>query len=525
MNAAPIPPQRRQTPAGSPKSLAPAQPADDAPDIVTIRIVETNDMHGTVVPTLDNRIYDRPALMGGFAYLATLVHKVRALDPQHFLLLDAGDSVHGQAATDLEQGLPMADLMNKLGYNATTVGNHDVQWGLAALEARAQRNQFPTITANVAHSDGTPLVNSVPYRVFDMGDVKIGVTGVLTRETISSQRADRLEGIHIGDESKALDASIKAMREQGVDIIRPLTHVGMEEDVKLASEHPGEGLLFQGGHSHTRVGAPVEVAGNTITQNGYMLREAGLTEIDYDRKHRRVVEVRHTLIPLDAEAIPPDPEVAAMVDKLRAAAEARLGQEVTSMPAALTRSSRESSSLGNVVTDAMRRAAGTDVALMNSDGLRSDLPAGKVCLRHLYEVFPFGGGLMKGHISGRDLLAALEHSVALRSSDPNVRSGFLQVSGLTFHYNDRLPPGYRVTQVEVGGKPLELRRNYSIALEDFLSGGDKLGYDMFGRQPFTSTSEAIMDVLAEQLQQGAWQPGHDEKRIVDDTPLSERQRG
>lgn len=460
------------------------------------------------------------ARLGGSAYLATVVNQVRAQDPQHTMLLDAGDSVHGTAATDLDEGLSMAEVMNTLGYDVGTIGNHDFQWGVPALESRLQKNAFDNVIANVREADGSPLPNTHPYVVKDMGGVKVGVMGILTHDTLQAQRTERLEGAQFLDEAETVAHYLPQMKQDGAELTVLLTHEGLVADEKLAAQMTDQGVLFIGGHSHDRVKGAVEVNGNYVVQAGSMGKEVGLLEVDYDRAAHRVVGVRHQLIPLDTAKVAPDPKVKAVVEKYLQAADEELGKVWVHLPHPLTRSNHTDSSLGNLVTDAMRAMTGAQVALINSDGLRADLPGGKVRLKDLYGVIPFGGELLKGSIRGQDLWNALERSISMREVGPDTQSGFLQVSGLHVEYDASRPAGQRLLKVDVGDSPLDPNASYSIALEDYLNAG-KLGYDPLKGHCPQDTSMTILDAFRDHLKDAASRRDLARVgRIVDRTPAA-----
>lgn len=487
------------------------------PDVVTLRFLHTNDMHGTLAPLKDTVLLGHPAELGGAAYLATLVNTLRAEAPDRTLVLDAGDAVHGQAASDLSEGVAMAEVMNAIGYDAATVGNHDPVWGVEAMERRLDRCEFPNVVANVSHDDGTLLANTAPYAIFDLDGVKVGVLGLLTPETVEASREDCIRGLRFDDEQEAIEHYLPEMRAKGADVAIMLTHDGLARDMVHANDNPDQDLLFIGGHSHSRTPDAIRMGGNHIVQAGSQGRELGVLEVDFDRSTRRIVDVRHTLVPVDTSVLSPDPDVQAIVDRYQREADEKMGRVVADLPGPYTRTNSQDSLLGNLVTDAMRIAAEADVAIMNSSGLRCDLPEGEVTVRGLYEVMPFGGELVKGTIRGQELMEVLERSAAYREPDAEVQSPFLQVSGVRFEYDADRPEGQRVVSAEVRGVPVEAGQTYSIAMEDFLAQG-KDGYDGLGRVQCQDVGQTIIDAVGSYLENHALQPGPEQPRIMDRTP-------
>lgn len=482
-----------------------------------VRLLYTNDVHGRVTPAQDRVILGQKAELGGSAYLASLVHRLRAEDPGRTLLLDDGDSVHGQLLTDLDAGKSMADVMTAIGYDAATLGNHDFQWGVPALLERLKDHaQYPVLVSNVVQEDGSALPDTEPHRLFDLKGVKVGVTGVLTCDTEHSQRTDRLQGVKFLDEAESVRRSVQALRAQGAHLVVVLSHMGQEGDVALARQLQGEGLIVLGGHSHDRLHEPLQVEGNWIVQAGSLGKELGSLSVDVDLGRRRVAGLEHRLIPVNPKEIEPDPEVAAMVATFQKRADEAMGDVVGHLAERLTRANHQDGTLGSFVCDSMRLAADADVAFMNTDGLRTDLDEGPVTRKDVYELMPFGGELVKGRLTGQELRDVLEHSVSHRETTPGVQSSFLQVGGLEFSYDATRPEGERLLEVRVGGEPLDPERSYTVALEDYLSHG-KLGYSTFRGGSWEEVGLSVNEAVHEGLAAGV-PVASAERRIEDRTP-------
>jgi len=469
-------------------------PAAPAPETRRIRILHTNDMHGAISPLPDEVVLGRPAELGGSAYTATLVDRARQADPCRTLVLDSGDAVHGQAATDLDKGRSMMQVMGEVGYDAATLGNHDFHWGVGNMLNRLALARHPVVVANVVMEDGSPVPNTRPHQVFDMDGIKVGVTGLLTADTAHEQRKDRIEGVRFLDEASTLRQNIEVMKDQGAEVILVMSHMGLDKDRQLARQFPGQNLVILGGHSHDRVTGPERLAGNYLVQAGSMGKEIG--EMVLDLNQRSIVGVEHHLVPVNPETIPADPEVAAIVARYEERAEKEMGKVLTDLPQRLGRSEQVDSGCGNLVTDAMRHSADTQVAFINSDALRTDLEPGPLTRKDLYEMMPFGSEVMRGRLTGQQILQALEHSIDQRSPSPEVHTPFLQVSGMRFAYDASMPPGERILATELDGRPLDPQATYTVALDDFLCLG-KMGYDSFKDGDWQPTGVEMLQAMAD----------------------------
>jgi 2',3'-cyclic-nucleotide 2'-phosphodiesterase (5'-nucleotidase family) len=463
---------------------------------VTLQLLHTNDMHGSLEPVKDRVILGHKTKLGGSAYLASVMKNARKANP-NTLVLDSGDSVSGQVASDLNQGRSMVEVMNRMPYSAATIGNHDFDFYVDSLVQRLEMAEYPLVLTNTTYEDGSPLPNTEPSKIIETPDLKVGLLGILTEDMDEVTLSENREGIKFEDPEDALEREIPKLRAQGADVIVVMSHNGLEEDIELAEEFPGQQLIILGAHSHDRLTEPMKVNGNYVFQAGSHGKELGKVEVEIDPESNKIVSIDSELLLVDPSKVQRDPEVGKVVDGYVAKAEKALGQVVGKTPRSLTRKYNTDSLLGNWVTDAMRNRLGTDIALMNSDGLRADLPEGSVSKGQVREVRPFDGMyLYKGEVSGLALMRALEHSTTYRETEPGGRSSFLQASGLEFSYDADRGEGERVFDVRVGNKPLKMDKNYSIACENYLASG-QLGYEAMAEGEYQETGLTTLEVLEE----------------------------
>ncbi|HEY4001879.1 MAG TPA: bifunctional UDP-sugar hydrolase/5'-nucleotidase [Candidatus Xenobia bacterium] len=471
------------------------------PNIVTLQILHTNDVHSHVEM---------------LPYIATAMKQAQARCPDTTLIVDAGDQLEGTVAGDLDHGAPMARIMGAMGYQYVTRGNHDWKWGLSALNEWDAQSKAHVVLANVRNAEGTLLPNTKPFEVAKVGGVSVGILGLLTTDTKNVASNEAMAGAQFDDEAQTL-AKYEPQLHSDVEMV--LDHCGKAADEKMATYQPANHgpLFFVGGHSHDTIDKPDVVSGNPIVQAGCYGAELGALQIDYDTQQHKVVGYRHEIIPIDPKSMQADPAIASMVAKYQAQADAKMSKVVATLPAPLTRSGQHDSTLGNMVTDAMRQAVGADVAFINSDGLRSDLPSGQVNLQNVYNVFPFECKLMKGTLTGQDIQAAMEHSATFRPDPDNWHASTMQVSGMTVHYDHSKPEGQRVTSIQVNGEPLDPKKSYTVAMRDYLAEG-KLGYTMFGKPDYQPTHIDLFDAMSAYLAHPSSPIPAPTGRIIDDTP-------
>ena len=448
----------------------------------TLTLLHLNDLHGALEPT---RAAAGQPEEGGAARLAALVRTERT---PATLFLAAGDLMQGTNLSNLFAGRPVIEALNLMGLDASAVGNHEFDGGQAALAERAAEARFPFLAANI---DGAGPWKAAEVR--RVGNVRVALFGLTTEETPVATHPRNVTGLSFTDAVAAARRMVAELRPQA-DIVVALTHLGFEEDEKLAAAVPGIDVIV-GGHTHTRAEQPEQVGATLIVQA--FERGAVLGRLDLEVTEGKVASHRYRLIPVDAAA-GEDPGVAAVVAGYAAQLGERMREPVGAAGVDLDGAkdavrSRETN-LGSLVADVMREAAGADVALVNGGTIRAGIPAGPVTVGAIYNVLPFDNWLISFALTGRELRAALETGVSrVEVGD----GGFPQVSGMRYVFDPRSSPGSRIVSVEVGGAPLDEERTYVLATHDFLAAGGN-GYTIFAGHEavFNDSGRWLRDVVA-----------------------------
>ena len=462
-----------------------------------LTILHTNDVHSRLAATLpfgstcNAKHISENKCLGGAARHASAINSVRA-EGGNVVLLDAGDQFQGTLFFTFYSGQAAAQVMNRLGYDAMAVGNHEFDNGPDTLARFAERIDFPLLAANMDVSAEPHLVGLVaPWTVLDVGGEKLGVIGLITEETPSISSPGR--NIRFADPAQSLKGAVAALQRMGIDKIIALGHVGYWRDMDLARAVDGVDVIV-GGHSHTYLSSddpaaagpyPTLVtspAGETvlIVQAYQWSRYLGRLDVSFDAAGR--LSSWHGAPILMDNKIPEEPGVAALVAKLNEPLhEIRnevVGASVNALSNAICRNGE--CALGNLLADIMlwRTAGeGSEIAIANGGGIRAGLPAGPVTRGDVLQVLPFGNTLATFGLHGRDVVKALEIGLARPGS-----GAFPQVAGLRYRWDASRPAGDRVRLVEVRGAdgtyaPLDEARLYRLVSNNFLRrGGD--GYDV-----------------------------------------------
>lgn len=477
-------------------SLAGATATPAADERRHVVVLHTNDVHGQVVPRLATWLRDVDPLpdSGGLARVAAAVKRARQeaeAAGAAVLVLDAGDWFQGTPEGRLDQGRGFLTALTGVGYDAMAVGNHEFDHGVDVLEAHLAAVGPPALLANATRPDGTSLAGTTPYRIVERGGMSIALVGFCDPDTPSITHVSTRELTW----TEPAEVLARLRGELKVDWILPVTHCGVGADKALARAHPDLPLIV-GGHSHSFLRKGAREGDTLIVQAGAKGSVVGRVDLWFDVATGRVVDSKASVIELYEE--PADADRVAAVEEacatLRTRADAEMARPVGSITADLPRSFDPftSSPCGNLVTDAMRARTRADVALQNRGGLRTNLRAGELTRRHLFQLLPFDNHLVTLTMTGTELERLMRTSVESRGG-----RGF-EFSGLVVELS-RGQGAPRLAGLVVGGEPLDPEREYRVTVNSFnADGGD--GYDQLAEASRREVDPILLrDCLGEYL--------------------------
>jgi 5'-nucleotidase len=415
---------------------------------------------------------------GGLARLLTLKKEALKENPNTIFTL-GGDTLSPSVETRTYKGAQMIDAWNAVGIDYAVFGNHEFDIKTAELLQRMKESKFTWLGANVFDTKANKIfADTPPFVIREIGGVKIGLIGLLLPET--KQTSSMEDSLTVRDFCDTAKELVPKMRAAGANAVVGLTHLFMAQDKKLAG--CAEFDLILGGHEHTLLQSSSN--GTPIFKMTADARELGKFSLNFDAKTKRLESIDWEVVPVNGEIAEAE-EFKPVFDKykdllMKLAEPVGLTGEVLD---ALSLSNRtKETNIGNFVADAYRKAAGADVALVNGGSIRADLTynPGTLTKRDVLSILPFNNPIVKIEISGKTLREVLEHGVARSAADEDNEPGrFPQISGMSFKFDTTRPAGSRVTEILVGGKPLDEKKTYTLATSDFLvsRGGD--GYTMF----------------------------------------------
>ena len=484
-----------------------------------IVILHTNDVHGAI---------------SSYAKVAALKAEYEAKGAE-VLLMDAGDYIQGEPYVSVSQGETAIRLMNYVGYDVATIGNHEFDYGYENLPELAAAAEFPIIAANVMYNGKTAFEAN---KVFELeSGVKVGVFGLSTPETATKAHPGKIKGVTFlsGDDmNKAAQAQVDELTAAGCDYIICLGHLGIDDSSKgYRSVDLLEAVtgidVFIDGHSHSSlddvkalVGEDCKVGDTLLTSTGTKLATVGAVVISEDGISIESVDLEKYEgsddVVEEAAQLVID-EVDAAYGEVFAKSEVELCGE--NAPGNRT----EETNNGDLIADAILWQAKKDgslpvadenvIAITNGGGIRAAIAAGDITKKDVNTVLPFGNTVAYVTVKGSVLLEALEASTYCT---PEAVGAFPQVAGIEFTVDTNKAydqgeqyPGStyyapasinRVTIESINGKAFDPEATYVVVTNDFLAaGGDT--YYAFSVSTSVDTGipmdEAVMSYITEEL--------------------------
>ena len=457
-----------------------------------LTILHTNDFHARFEPISK---YDGPCssgdneegkCFGGSGRLVSAINEARGRT-NNAILVDGGDQFQGTLFYTFYKGKPAAEMMNQMGYDAMTVGNHEFDDGPEVLKGFMDAVNFPVLMSN-ADVSGEPLLAGrlAKSTVIERGGEKLGLIGLTPQDT--DELASPGPNVIFTNPVSAVQGEVDKLTAAGVNKIIVLSHSGYGVDQQVAAGTTGVDVIV-GGHSNTLLSNtneqaegpyPTMVGSTAIVQAyayGKFLGKLDVTFDDAGNVTEAVGEplVMDAAVAEDQDTVDRVSEAAVPLEGIRNKVVAQTNEAIGGDRAVCR---AKECTMGNLIADAMlARVAGQgiEVAIQNGGGIRASIDAGDVTMGEVLTVLPFQNTLSTFQVTGETLVAALENGVS------QVEEGagrFPQVAGMTFAFDGSQPAGSRVSDVMVGGTPIDMARVYGVVSSNYLRGGGD-GYKMF----------------------------------------------
>ncbi|SEO45437.1 5'-nucleotidase C-terminal domain-containing protein [Paenibacillus sp. OK076] len=464
---------------------------------VEVHLIGINDFHGQLDTT--SIVSDKKA--GTAPILATYLKEAQA-KYEHSLLFHNGDSVGASApVSSLDRDEPTMEWMNMMGFDVASLGNHEFDQGIAALKAQIFGGldpkegkvthagaKFDYVNANVIETaTGKTLIK--PYVIKEVGGVKIGFIGLVTKSTPAKVSPSGTAGVRFlsaEEEVEAVNKYAKELQDQGVETIIVLAHdpattkegVTTGEAADLAKALPADSPVdvIVAGDNHALANG--EVNGKLIVQAYSYGTAFEDIKLMIDPATGDVTEKSASVTTTFQEGVKEDPESLAIIKK-SLDKHPELTKPVGTTDGSVTRTDayNNEAALGNLIADSMRhadfgdKASAADFAFMNPGGIRADLPKGDVTFADLAKIQPFGNTLVKLELTGEQIKTLLQQQWGTNADGtPNTKT--LQISGLKYTADFNKPVAERVTGLTLeDGTPVDPAKTYTAVVNNFMAAG------------------------------------------------------
>ncbi len=372
-----------------------------------LTILHSNDLHGDFFSK-----EGAEGLIGGVSMLSGYIQQVRR-EEKNVLYVISGDMLQGSIIDQEYQGISTIDIMNLLGPDMVTLGNHEIDYGLAHLMFLERCAKFPIINANLhIRPIGTRLFES--HRILMVGGIRILFIGIITEEILHYGNKDPLLGtfVDVAEAAREVEYICNNYKDVDIDFTILLTHIGIEKDKELAALLPEEiGVdLIIGGHSHTMLDEPEQVKDILIVQVGDGSHHVGRFDVVIDMEKNAVHDYRWQVIPIDESHCPRD----RVIDEVLGAYESKVKEKYSRILSRLDKPLEHGdryreTELGNLFSDLFKRQLGVDFFLLGSGSIRGTGLEEVVTLSDLREIFPYDEQLMSFSVSGNRLKEMFLH--------------------------------------------------------------------------------------------------------------------
>jgi 2',3'-cyclic-nucleotide 2'-phosphodiesterase/3'-nucleotidase len=513
-----------------------ASAADHASAELTI--LHTSDLHGSVLPF--NDFTNRPSDRGSLAQVATLVREIRSATNHPVMVLDSGDTIQG---TPLEQFTfvrwgepsPTIDAMNRIGYQAMAVGNHEFNFGLEVLERARKQAEFPFLSANILRS-GTDEPAFQPYAVFEEGPIRVGVLGLITPNVPGWEKPENYRGLVFEPMDEAARRWVPVLREkENCDVVVVLAHTGFEQDPETgeadgtAHENfvwrltavPGIDVLLTG-HTHEDI-PPRMVNGVFVSQPAARARI--LTRIDLDLEYIdgswRITGRQGENLVCQGVAADTDMTRAFTLvqQRVQTALDAPVGEvtgEVRVEPCRL-----EDCAAVDLLHEVQMHASGADLslaALLNSGA--PVLHAGPVNWRWIHAFYVYPNTLLAVRLTGAQVRDVLEHAAryydglecapdgcTVVADDAIPHYNVDNMAGIDYRIDPTRPEGSRIRDLRYNGLPLDPEAEFIVACNSYRAAGGGLYPHLETAEVVWRSSEEMPDLIGDYLDSHRpWRP-------------------
>ncbi len=424
-------------------------------------LLHSNDLHGDFVSkNIDEK------LVGGVSMLSGYVNKVRN-EEKNVLYTISGDMFRGSLIDSEFKGVSTIEIMNALAPNVATIGNHEIDYGIAHLLFLEKCARFPIINANVYIKTNHVRLFRGHY-IKKIGGIKILFIGIITEEILAQTKQEELIGafVDVKEASTEIGKICDRYQTEDIDLTVLLTHIGFEADKELAALlNPLWGVdLIIGGHTHTILEEPCVVNGIPIVQAGSGTNQIGRFDLCIDKETNSIESYTWQLIPIDEEHCPRDTAMEELIQKYKEVTDRKYSRYITRLKHVYTHPARnQETDVGKMFADAFADSLGLDLMVLASGSLRLKEFGPIVDYQHLLEMYPFGNQVIRVTLTGAQLKQMIRHIFREEALLPDAHTEFYQFSkGIRFVVSKSKK---KVTDITWKGEPITDTDKFRVGMQ------------------------------------------------------------
>ena len=428
-----------------------------------LTILHSNDMHGDFQA---EKISENTSKEGGVSLLSGYINSVRFQD-KNVLYFIAGDMIQGSLIDSEFQSLSTIELMNYLSPDVVTLGNHELDHGLAHFLFLEKLANFPIINANIyIEKYNKRLLNS--HIILRKDGLNILVIGIVTIEAL--ERINKNERIapliSIRDYCEEIGKVCNSYKTDDIDLTVILSHIGLEEDKILAAKlNPDWGVdIIIGGHSHSILKAPEIINGVLITQAGKGTDQIGRFDIEIDKKSNRIINYTWRLIPITNKVIDPDVNLQKFVDTFQQQVDNKYNTLVCKLSNPISHYRREAETpLGNLFADILNIRGQSDITFVGSNSIRRRSLGPAVTLGDIKTIYPYDDKLIRTPLKGKQIHSMINYFLRHENRHPD--GDFYQVNrSVKAKFNLQKN---QLISLLINGENIIMDKTYLVCLEEF----------------------------------------------------------
>jgi 5'-nucleotidase/UDP-sugar diphosphatase len=355
----------------------------------SLTILHSNDLHAHLLPDEHGN--------GGFARLAAAVRREK-MNCAACLYLNAGDLVQGTPVSTLFHGISVYEIANLLGFDASTLGNHEFDYGWRRVQQFARIARFPVLSANVVDANGKSITGQ-PYVIKSAGGIRVAIIGVVLGDLVGNF----VSPPEVGPWKvlPVLDTVRKYARElrDRSDLIVVLGHIHDKEEVAEILKQIPEVSVVVAGHTHEAYPEMMNVEGRVAVLVNSYADQLGRLDLQVDIAGRKLRSAEWKKIPIDAK-LAPAPDVERLVNHWESKVRPLVDVPIGESPKAMARTDPD---LRRMIEKAIAEQTGADFGWINTGNIRDSLPAGRILARQIWNMLPFDNYIVTGKFRGSQL--------------------------------------------------------------------------------------------------------------------------